>query len=155
MSIISIQAKPDAYNDPFDHLCRSLFKNHDDLFVMLTAYFDDSGNDSVAVVAGYLATVHMWELFSERWTSLLSKYGVTQSHRADLENFQGEFRHWNPERRTEFVKKAHAIIRKYTYTAIGLSLIKGDFDAVIPPKRPRGTFWYFWLVRSGLPCWSL
>ena len=82
---------------------------------MLTAYFDDSGtsqNERIAVVAGYLATTEMWKTFNSRWSNLLSKYKVTHLRRADLESFHGQFKGWEPERRTEFVKKAHAIIRR-------------------------------------------
>src|SRR6266446_2961837 len=101
---------------------------------MLTAYIDDSGtsaNDGVAVAAGYIASTHMWEIFETRWKTLLSKYGVSHIHRAELENFRGEFGNWTPERRTEFIKKAHAIIHRCTYAGFGLALIKSDYDEII------------------------
>ncbi len=118
--------------DPFYHLCKTLFASNNNLFPMLTAYFDDSGDESIAVVAGYLATTEMWTLFNQRWVSLLQRYQVKQSHRADLENFQGEFVDWDPPRRTEFLKKAHTIIRCCTHTGIGVALIKKDFEEAIP-----------------------
>lgn len=80
---------------------------------MLTAYFDDSGSSAsneIAVVAGYIATTHMWKMFNQRWASLLKQYNLSYMRRADLENFQGQFKDWDPRRRTEFIKKAHAII---------------------------------------------
>jgi hypothetical protein len=113
---------------------------------MLTAYFDDSGtspNESIAVVAGYIATTDMWEVFDRRWSSLLSKYEVTQLHRADVESFQGEFGTWNPARRTEFVKKAHAIIRRCTYAGVGLALVKKDFEEVVPQSDPLQRYGIF------------
>jgi hypothetical protein len=101
---------------------------------MLTAYFDDSGTgerDRVAVAAGYIATTHMWEIFESRRKTLLSKYGIRVMHRADLESFHGEFKNWTPKKRTEFVKKAHAIVRRSTYCGFGLALIRADFEELI------------------------
>jgi len=123
--------------DAFEHLYRSLFAKPNDIFIMLTAYLDDSGTDSsksAVAVAGYLATVHQWEIFKQRWATLLKNYGVTKMRRADLENFQGEFKGWEPSRRTEFIIKAQSIIRKYTYTGIGQVLVKKDFEENIPER---------------------
>lgn len=127
---------------------------------MLTAYFDDSGTsptDPVAVEAGYLATVEMWELFNQRWGSLLSRYNVKQLHRADLENFRGEFVNWEPSRRREFIKKAHSIIRRCTYVGVSLALIKADFEEVIRADSPLNKFEIFsWCVHgclAGIRTW--
>jgi hypothetical protein len=140
--------------DAFTHLSKSLFKKRGDLFAMLTAYFDDSGtsaNEPVAVVAGYLSTVQMWQTFSERWSRLLSKNGLKQMRRADLENFAGEFRGWLPDRRTEFIKKAHAIIKRCTYIPIGVAVIKADFEEAFPPGHTARTFGlYSWCIHGCL-----
>jgi hypothetical protein len=37
---------PHAPSDPFEHLRLSLFARQDDVFCMLTAYFDDSGTSA-------------------------------------------------------------------------------------------------------------
>lgn len=105
---------------------------------MLTVYLDDSGtspNQEIAVVAGYLGSVIQWERFNKRWKALLSKYGIARMHRVDLENFQGEFKNWTPDRRKEFLKKAHSIIRQCTYVAVGNSVRKADFDEAIPKEN--------------------
>lgn len=120
--------------DAFEHLTGSLFSSKRDLFVMLAAYFDDSGSSAdnrIAVVAGYIATTKMWQIFNQRWATLLEKYGLTYLRRTDLENFQGQFKNWDSKRRTEFIKKAQAIIRRCTYSGFGVALIKADFDALI------------------------
>jgi hypothetical protein len=102
---------------------------------MLTAYCDDSGTDAArrtAVVAGYLATDIQWERFALRWTPLLDAYGVSRLHRVDLESFKREFKKWNPDRRKEFLVKAHRIIKRHTYVGFGTGVIKGDFEEVMP-----------------------
>jgi len=61
--------KLDRGYDAFEHLRLSIFAKQDDLFVMLAAYFDDSGssvNEKVAAVAGYLATADQWHQFNQR-----------------------------------------------------------------------------------------
>ncbi len=102
---------------------------------MLTVYCDDSGTSPeqrTAVAAGYLASDKQWERFSPRWQSLLAKYGISRMHRADLESFVREFKGWNGDRRTELIKKAHAIIRKHIYIALGTGVIKSDYEEVMP-----------------------
>jgi hypothetical protein len=137
---------PHAPSDPFEHLRLSLFARQDDVFCMLTAYFDDSGTsatDPVVVVAGYLATVEMWARFDRRWSTLLAQYEITGLHRVDLENFSGEFKDWNPRRRTEFMKKADAIIKHCTYSGFGVAIPKSDFEAVCPDHHPYRTYGLF------------
>jgi hypothetical protein len=135
-----------APSESFEHLRLSLFAGQDDVFCMLTAYFDDSGTsptDPVVVVAGYLATVEMWARFNRRWSALLSQYEITGLRRADLENLSGEFKGWDPSRRTEFIKKAHAIIRQCTYSGFGVAIPKSDFEAVCPESHPYRTYGLF------------
>jgi hypothetical protein len=139
--------------DAFDHLRRSLFLKRDDLVLMLTAYFDDSGtspSNQVAVVAGYLGSVAQWERFNTRWAVLLRKYHVKALHRADLESFQKEFYGWTPERKTEFLKKAHAIIRACTYTAIGANLIKADLAEILGDSAEKIGGAYGWCAHTCL-----
>lgn len=59
--------------------------------------------------------------------------------RADLENFQGEFRGWTPDKRTEFIIKAQSIIKKYTYMGFGHIVVKEGFDKALPANL-RKTF---------------
>jgi hypothetical protein len=119
-----------GYN-AFEHLYHSLFAKPDSIFVMLTAYFDDSGTsdeEPVVAVAGYIGSVALWNIFNKRWRAFLSKHGIKQMHRADLESFYGEFKGWNGPLRTEFVKKAHAIIRECTFAPLGVAIVKSQFD---------------------------
>jgi hypothetical protein len=105
---------------------------------MLSAYFDDSGTDQrnrAAVVGGYVGSDFQWERFVARWTKTLNDAHVEVLHRSDLESFQGEFaeaKGWNPPRRTELVRKLHSIIKTSTYSAVGSSVIKDDFNTVMP-----------------------
>jgi hypothetical protein len=69
--------------------------------------------------------------------TVLKSFRVNQMHRADLENFRGEFKEscgWNPRRRGAFLRKLHPIIRRRTKLPIGSAVIKEDFEAIIPDK---------------------
>jgi hypothetical protein len=102
---------------------------------MLTIYCDDSGtsaNNKVAVVAGYIGSVFQWRRFNSEWQTLLDSEGVKVMHRVNLETFHGEFKEWNPDRRTAFVKEAQVIIKRRTYGSLGAAVIKADFESVMP-----------------------
>ena len=104
----------------------------------LSAYFDESGTDQrsrTAVVGGYLGSDFQWNKFITRWTKTLNDAHVEILHRSDLENFRGEFTEadqWNPSRRTDLVRKLHSIIKTSTYSAVGASVVKDDFNNVMP-----------------------
>ena len=103
---------------------------------MITAYFDDSGtspSNSVVVTAGYIGSAAQWTKFTLQWNGLLSEFGITKMHRGDLESLQREYLAWTPEKRKLLVHKAQEIIRQRTYTGLGNSVIKADFEAVFPP----------------------
>lgn len=85
-----------------------------------------------AVVAGYLSNVAQWE-----WNKVLKDFKVKQMHRADLENFKGEFtesRGWNPNRRKAFLMCLHPIIRRRMKLPVGTAVIRKDFEEIIPQK---------------------
>lgn len=110
------------------------------MFGMVTAYFDDSGtgaSDSVVVVAGYIGSVFQWQKFNMEWSWLLSQFGVSQMHRAELESFHGDFYGWTPERRSLFVNKAQQIIKRRTYVALGCAVIKEEFETMFPDNLKR------------------
>jgi Protein of unknown function (DUF3800) len=121
---------------------------------MFTAYFDESGtsdNEDVAVVAGYLSSVAMWNTFNARWSKLLAQYGIKQMHRSELETFHGEFSGWSPIRRTEFVQKAHTIIKRCTYLPFGVAIVKRDFEEAFPLGHAARRFGlYSWGVHGCL-----
>jgi len=150
--------------DPFRHLSQSLFASRNDLFAMITAYFDDSGTNpesDVAAVGGYLASTQQWTRFIPRWKQLLKDFDVKQMHRTDLETWNGEFtenRGWGPTRRNKFVGKAQGIIKRHTYIAVGSAVIKKDFEEVLPlPVRKFFGGAYGWcahecLLRASIWC---
>jgi hypothetical protein len=110
---------------------------------MLTVYCDDSGTSQScrsAVVGGYISNVAQWTIFNREWKKVLDGFGVSQMHRAALETWNEVFKQsngWNPARRKAFLQKLHAIIRRRTKVAIGASVIKKDWEEVMPNHLKR------------------
>ncbi len=112
---------------------------------LLTIYCDESGTDErnrVAVVAGYVGQVAKWKQFTKEWSRVLRKspYRVNAMHRADLETWHGEFteeRGWDPERRKQFLRELHAIIKSRTRVGLGTAVIKEDWERVMPDWLKR------------------
>jgi uncharacterized protein (DUF2164 family) len=132
----------------FEHLYRSLFAKPTDLFVMLTAYFDEAGtspNQPAPVVAGYIASTFQWKRFGEQWDKLLGqwkvpinpKYGIRIAHRKDLEHCVGVFKGWTREDRERFLEKAYMIIKRHTRAPIGNTVVREEFEefALKPMQR--------------------
>jgi Protein of unknown function (DUF3800) len=124
----------------FEHLTQSLFLNKKSVMSLLTVYCDESGTDAknrVACVAGYIGQISEWRRFEQDWMLILKKspYRVKMMHRSNLETWHGEFteeRGWDEERRKEFLRELHPIIRSRTRVAVGIAVIKEDWEAVMP-----------------------
>jgi hypothetical protein len=140
---------PSPKYDAFEHLCCSLFSGRDDLFMMITGYFDDSQtapDQKTPIVVGYLASQLQWQRFREQWAKLLERHdvpfhktlGVRVPHRVELENLTEHFSHWDKARRDRFLQKAFPIIRKHTRTPIGHSVLRKDFEEAVPKPFQDG-----------------
>lgn len=126
--------------DAFKHLYLSLFAKPNEVFIMLTAYFDETNTDpnqKVPVVAGYIASMFQWSRFGEQWDKLLRewnvpvnpKYGIRIAHRADLQHRVQVFKGWTEPERDEFLGKAYAIIKRNTRIPIGSGVTAKEFEA--------------------------
>ena len=87
------------------------------------------------MVAGYVGSDFQWKRFVDRWTTALKAERVSVVRRSALENFRGEFtleKGWTRTRRTEFVRRLHSIIKTCMYSAIAATVVKNDFEKVMP-----------------------
>ena len=70
--------------------------------VALQAYIDDSGRgqDSVFVLAGYLARPEEWSEFSKEWDGALNEHPKIEYFKMrEAWNAKGEFENWSKEDR--------------------------------------------------------
>ena len=129
--------------DAFEHLYRSLFAKPSEVFVMLTAYFDESNTDpnqKVPVVAGYIASTFQWSRFGEQWDKLLRerewnipvdpRHGIRVAHRSELQHPFGKFKDWDDTKRERFFAKARVIIKRNTKIPIGNAVTREDFEKI-------------------------
>jgi hypothetical protein len=78
----------------------------DRLFMILTAYVDESGthDDSpITVMAGYVGYSGQWRKFEKKWARQLQKFDVTHFHAKDFVKRTGEYKGWTVDRQIEFV----------------------------------------------------
>jgi hypothetical protein len=123
-------------SDPFEHLCRSLFKSASDLFGMITGYFDESGtspSNPAIGVAGYFGSCSQWDKFNIEWRKMLSEVGLSEFHRTDIESRHRYVTGWTTDDRDRIVRRAHTIIKDCTYIGVGNAVIKADFEELFPP----------------------
>lgn len=114
------------------------------LYVIFTAYFDESGThgDSHAlVVAAQLGTARQWEIFERRLKRLQRENGFTIFHAKEFRAKSGEFRGWSDEKRYRLLAGMTELIRDTLTESISVVLeterYQREFrDAVRPNKMP-------------------
>ncbi len=97
------------------------------------AYLDESGTHDdakITVVSGGLARETSWSSISIQWELLLKKYEITACHANELNNFQGQFKGWDIEKRESFISKIINLIVKESVTWIGAVIKRPLFDKV-------------------------
>ena len=76
---------------------------------MLEAYFDESGthatqDESLLIVAGYLAEEAKWSAFEKCWAALLKQFNVDRFHMKDLRNLRHKrYKHLSRANRLELL----------------------------------------------------
>ena len=105
----------------------------DKVFVMLTAYMDDSGTHAGApssIVAGYWGGVKEWSSFEWKWKKVLSEFGIEEFHakhfwmRLPPDSKRVEpYTDWDDERHHAFIDKLLQAIESSNITpfAFGVS----------------------------------
>jgi len=83
---------------------------------MLLCVLDDSGSNKEGpafVLAGYLASVNVWEAFSKRWQGLLDKPRILQYFKMrEANSLRGQFWGWSPGQRDQRVMEFVEVISK-------------------------------------------
>lgn len=118
------------------------------MFVILTAYIDESGTHKgspVTMMAGFMGTANKWVRFSREYSKLRKRYGFSIFHAKDLRSRAGEFRGWKPE-------KCMALANDFFYViddlSIGFAVALSDADYQAhylagekPKKLPQETLY--------------
>lgn len=95
------------------------------LMTVLRAYVDDSGkeNDSYSMVlAGYIASVETWEMFSIDWKKILESYGLKNFHMVEAWRLGRSYRKLGPIRRNALLTALVECISDHVEHAFVLSM---------------------------------
>jgi len=106
---------------------------------MLTAHFDDSWNDDVFEVAGFVAPAESWALFSDEWQVALSApRGVGKLTANEAMKCRGQFFGFSPEQRDEKLRSLSVIIDAHAelevFSVIPIRPLKEELEKVGLPK---------------------
>jgi hypothetical protein len=110
---------------------------------LATAYFDESLNGGMYVVAGFAATLERWQKFEADWVRLLKENGLTAFHAKDYAHSKGEFESWKGDepRRQKFMKRAIAIISRRCMVAVGVAVDRDAFRKTIAQDEVVSQFY--------------
>lgn len=113
--------------DAFEHLCRALFWEPNDLMFVHTAYFDDSGKKEtdILLVGGYIATIREWETFTADWKLALARKHIHEFKRADFQ--ARRIGDWTSRKRDDFLSDLAQIIHDYTKHAFAYAISMPDW----------------------------
>ena len=93
--------------------------------VTLQAYIDDSGRgqDSVFVLAGYLARPEEWVAFSKEWDDALNEHPKIEYFKMrEAWNAKGEFENWSKENRENKIVLLGRIIEKFVRVGVVITV---------------------------------
>ena len=88
---------------PFQHLVSAVVPfEHQGYMVMLTAYYDESGDDNdpkakICGMAGAIATKHQWDRLEVKWKARLDLDGLEYFHMKEYAHSTGIFTEWKSD----------------------------------------------------------
>lgn len=97
------------------------------LFVIFTAYFDESGthDDSPALTLGaLLGTARQWELIERRLKRMRREYGFSVFHAKEFKAKSGEFQGWSDQKRFLLLSELTDVVKHGLAATISVTLEK-------------------------------
>ena len=106
---------------------------------MLKAFVDDSRENPVFLLGGYVAPAEMWAVFSERWREVLEippRLNYLKMKEACA--CRGEFEGWSEQRRDERLTLLHDVIEECASAAFVLAFDSNKFKKAFAPLGKLG-----------------
>lgn len=102
------------------------------LFMVLTAYFDESGTHGATspatVVSGFLANSEQWAEFEHRFDGVCNKFGADRYHSRSLWGSKGCFEGWPLNKKGDFHHSITDIIKETLDVGFSASLSRDDYN---------------------------
>ena len=95
------------------------------LFVIFTAYFDESDTHGAAptvVLAAYVGHAFQWHRFEKKLLKLQKKYGFKVFHSKDFRKASGEFSGWSEQKRQALLQEMIELVRDKLEMGVVVSL---------------------------------
>lgn len=110
------------------------------VLAVFKAYIDDSASDQdmrEIVLAGYVQTCAVWEVFSDAWQAVLdASPSIRYFHMVEAQNLRGEFKGWTEEARDAKVAAFVDVIDRHEPWSVSCHMSLAQFDGIVRPIAP-------------------
>lgn len=106
--------------------------NPDALFLIFTAYFDESDTHGPApdlILAAFLGHARQWRVFERRLRAMQRKYGFQIFHAKDFRAGRGEFSAWDERKSMALLDELAVAIRDNLEEAVTITLPRAMYEA--------------------------
>jgi len=118
--------------------------------LMLQAYIDESADEHVYTMAGFVAPAERWAGFADAWQRVLDMpLAIEYFKMSEAMSCIGQFYGFSKERRNERIRLLDEVIGDYAVAAVGSVLPLAAFNSVIKDyPLPRYLTPYNWLFHG-------
>lgn len=150
-----------AESDSIGELAEALLhrKAPEALFMILTAYLDESGTHGpspVSVMAGFVGEARQWRKFEKRAGKCVRRYGVDVCHAIDIKRGHNDFEGWSVDRKISFIDDMQHIVNETLELGYAVILKNADYESFYAkqdrPKKVIRDSKYGVLFRATIAC---
>jgi hypothetical protein len=109
-------------------------------FMILTAYFDESGThggSDTCIMAGFVGSVAQWRKYEKRVGKLFRRSRVDVFHAIDVRRGDKDFKGWTVDRKVKFLDEFYHIINETVELGVISILKEADYKYYLELFRPR------------------
>lgn len=129
-------ALTNSYHDTSNfirELCLSLAHRWEPerIFVILTAYLDESGTHNgspVTIMAAVVGTANQWRNFQKSFSKVKKRFGFTQFHATDFKGKRKEFSGWDNEKCLDLIFELSKIIDDKMMFSLVFSINNEEYE---------------------------
>ena len=115
------------HDDSIGRLCIALAHlwEPERLFVIFTAYFDESGTHKAAptlVLSAFLGHAYQWRRFETKLDRIRKRYSFQTFHAKDFKARAGEFRGWSSDKSRDLIRDLTVLVRDNLVEGLTTSL---------------------------------
>jgi hypothetical protein len=118
--------------------------------VILQAYVDESWNDDVFAMGGYIATTEQWEQLSDDWAAELNRHPKLDYFKmSEAGALRGPFQFFTTEQRDQRLENFYSIVEKNVLASFSSVVFRRDFETLVKKLPVKlTTFPYRFMLNS-------